>query len=93
MFRKVQKTDEEWKNALVPEVYRVMFQGGTEAPFSGKYNDFKGKGTYLCAACGAPLFNSEAKYEHGTGEHHGSGQAVAKAEESLRLRAQARVPP
>ncbi len=64
---KAQKTAEEWKKALAPEVYRMMFQGGTEPPFTGKYNNFTGKGTYLCAACGSPLFSSDSKYEHGTG--------------------------
>jgi peptide methionine sulfoxide reductase msrA/msrB len=63
----VQKSKEAWKKELTPEAYRVMFQCGTEAPFSGAYNDFWKPGAYLCAACGSPLFISEAKYEHGTG--------------------------
>lgn len=67
MAPKVRKTDAEWKKALTPEQYRVMFQCGTEAPFSGRYNDFWEKGSYQCAACGAVLFTSETKYEHGTG--------------------------
>ena len=67
MPRKVEKTPEEWKKILSPEAYRVTFQCGTEAPFSGKYNAFWEKGTYLCTACGSPLFTSETKYEHGTG--------------------------
>jgi peptide methionine sulfoxide reductase msrA/msrB len=67
MSVKVQKTAEEWKKTLSPEGYRVMFQCGTETPFTGKYNDFWQKGTYLCAACGSPLFTSDTKYEHGTG--------------------------
>jgi peptide methionine sulfoxide reductase msrA/msrB len=65
--KKVQKTPEEWKKELSPEAFKVMFQCGTEAPFSGAFNDFWEKGTYRCAACGAALFSSEAKYEHGTG--------------------------
>jgi len=65
--KKVQKTKEEWKKELSPEAYEVMIQCGTESPFSGRYNDFWEKGTYLCAACGTTLFSSEAKYEHGTG--------------------------
>jgi peptide methionine sulfoxide reductase msrA/msrB len=67
MSAKVQKTPKEWKKTLSPEGYRVMFQCGTETPFTGKYNDFWQKGTYLCAACGSPLFTSDTKYEHGTG--------------------------
>ncbi len=67
MSPKVSKTDAEWKQSLTPEQYKVMIQCGTEAPFSGRYNDFWEKGSYLCAACGAALFTSETKYEHGTG--------------------------
>jgi len=64
---KFKKTDSEWKSALTPEQYKVMIQCGTEPPFSGKYNDFWQKGTYFCAACGTALFDSETKYDHGTG--------------------------
>lgn len=67
MSVQVRKTNEEWKKDLAPEAYRVMFQCGTESPFSGPYNNFWEKGTYLCAACGSPLFTSDTKYEHGTG--------------------------
>jgi peptide methionine sulfoxide reductase msrA/msrB len=64
---KVRKTDAEWKKSLSPEQYKVMFQCSTEAPFSGRFNDFWEKGRYECAACGAVLFSSDSKYEHGTG--------------------------
>jgi len=67
MTKKIQKSDADWKKTLTPEQYKVMIQCGTEAPFSGKYNDFTEKGTYDCAACGTPLFSSETKYDHGTG--------------------------
>jgi peptide methionine sulfoxide reductase msrA/msrB len=67
MPKKIQKTDAEWKKSLTPDQYKVMIQCGTEAPFSGKYNDFYEKGAYDCAACGAPLFSSATKYDHGTG--------------------------
>jgi peptide methionine sulfoxide reductase msrA/msrB len=67
MTRKVQKPDKEWKASLTPEQYRVLRQAGTERPFSGKYDDFKDAGVYLCAACGSRLFASETKYDHGTG--------------------------
>jgi peptide methionine sulfoxide reductase msrA/msrB len=67
MVKKVIKSDREWKDALTPEEYRVLRQSGTERPFTGKYNGFFERGTYVCAACGAPLFSSETKYEHGTG--------------------------
>ncbi len=67
MQRKVAKTDKEWKETLTPEQYRVMRQCGTEPPFTGKYNDHDARGTYVCAACRAPLFLWNAKYDHGTG--------------------------
>jgi len=67
MAQKIEKSDKEWKTELTPEQFKVMRQCGTEPPFSGKYNDFYEKGTYLCAACGAPLFSSGTKYDHGTG--------------------------
>jgi len=67
MAQPIQKSREEWKKSLPAETYRVMIACGTEPPWSGKYNDFWEAGNYHCAACGALLFNSAAKYEHGTG--------------------------
>lgn len=64
---KVKRSEKEWKAALTPEQFEVMRKCSTERPFTGKYNDFWDKGVYACAACGAPLFLSTAKYEHGTG--------------------------
>lgn len=46
---------------------KVMFEKGTEAPFSGKYHDHKAKGVYKCKNCEAPLFDSDAKFDSGTG--------------------------
>ena len=63
----VQKTPEEWKKSLTADRYKVMIACGTEPPWSGTLNDFWETGTYHCAACGALLFRSDAKYEHGTG--------------------------
>ncbi len=60
-------TNEEWKKKLTPEQYRVLREGGTERAFTGAYNDLYDKGLYRCGACGAPLFKSETKYDHGTG--------------------------
>jgi len=55
------------KKELTPEQHHVMREGGTEAPFSGKYVNEHGKGMYVCASCGTELFSSEAKFDSGTG--------------------------
>lgn len=61
------KTDTEWQDILTPQEYHVLRQKGTEPAFTGKYWNAKTKGTYQCAACGQPLFPSDAKYDSGTG--------------------------
>ena len=61
------KTDEEWRQELTPAQYEVLRRQGTEPPFSGTYVYSKEKGTYRCAACGAELFRSDAKFDSGTG--------------------------
>lgn len=66
-MEKIEKTEEEWQAGLTPEQYSVMRQQGTESPFSGKYVHEKGKGIYVCAACGQALFSSDAKFDSGTG--------------------------
>ncbi len=65
--KEMPKSDEEWKKKLTPEEYRVLRGKGTEAPFSGKLLHEKKDGTYNCAACGQALFNSDAKFDSGTG--------------------------
>jgi peptide-methionine (R)-S-oxide reductase len=60
-------TDKEWKDKLSPEAYHVVREKGTESPFTGKYYRHKEKGTYVCAACGNPLFGSDTKFDSGTG--------------------------
>ena len=67
MVEKIIKTDKEWKQQLTPEQFHVCRQAGTEPPFSGKFNSFKEKGTFVCVCCGNPLFNSETKFDSGTG--------------------------
>jgi peptide-methionine (R)-S-oxide reductase len=64
---RVEKTDAEWKAALTPEQYQVLRKKGTERPFSGKLCDNHEPGFYLCAGCGQELFDSETKFESGTG--------------------------
>ncbi len=63
----VQLSEEEWRERLDEETYRITRQCGTEPPFSGKYYDHKEDGIYTCAACGAELFDSQTKYESGSG--------------------------
>lgn len=65
--QKVTKSDSEWKQTLTPEQYRIMREKGTERPFSSPLNEEKSEGTFVCAGCGLPLFDSEAKYESGSG--------------------------
>ena len=63
----VNRSEDEWKQSLSPDQYRVLREKGTERPFTGKYVNTKDDGTYLCAACGAELFASTTKFDSGTG--------------------------
>ena len=67
MEKKVVKTDEEWKNELTPEQYAVARKKGTERPFTGEYCQTKKEGVYTCVCCGAELFDSQTKYDSGSG--------------------------
>jgi peptide-methionine (R)-S-oxide reductase len=67
MPQKVLKTDEQWRQELTPEQYRICRRKGTERPFSGVYHDSKDQGVYRCVCCGAELFSSETKFDSGTG--------------------------
>ncbi len=64
---RVNKSNEEWRRLLTAQQFHVMRERGTERPYSGKYNDFKAKGTYICAGCGLSLFSSATKFDSGTG--------------------------
>ncbi len=61
------KSNDEWKKDLPEDVYHIMREQGTEHAFTGKYWDHHEKGVYLCAACQLPLFDSEHKFDSGTG--------------------------
>jgi peptide-methionine (R)-S-oxide reductase len=65
--RGVQLTDEQWRERLSPDQYEVLRHQATEPPFTGKYVHVKEDGTYRCAGCGAELFDSQTKFESGTG--------------------------
>lgn len=67
MGEKVIKSDEEWRQLLTPEQYKVARGHGTERAFTGEYWDCHADGTYACVCCGQPLFDSSTKYESGTG--------------------------
>lgn len=63
----VERTDEQWRDELAPQQYRVLRQAGTERAGSGAYAHDTPDGVFRCAACAAALFDSAAKYESGTG--------------------------
>ncbi len=66
-IEKLEKPKKEWKAILEREAYRVLFEEATERPFTSGLLEEKRKGTFICAACFLPLFESDAKYESGTG--------------------------
>jgi peptide-methionine (R)-S-oxide reductase len=64
---KTEKTEQQWREELTPAQYRVMREKGTEPAFTGAYVNEKSPGIYHCAACGVHLFDSDAKYDSGSG--------------------------
>lgn len=64
---KLVKSKEDWRKQLSPESFAITRQCSTEPPFSGKYWDLHEKGMYRCICCGEALFDSEAKFDSGTG--------------------------
>lgn len=67
MAGKVEKTDEQWRAELSPEQYAVCRCSATERAFTGRFWNHHAAGTYVCAACRAPLFASADKYDSGSG--------------------------
>jgi len=86
--KKVTKTDEEWKEILTEEQFRVLREKGTESPFTGEYTDLEDEGVYHCAACDSKLFSSSTKFHSGCGwpsyyEPLLSGNVIEKKDSSF----------
>ncbi|MCZ6873235.1 MAG: peptide-methionine (R)-S-oxide reductase MsrB [bacterium] len=67
MQHNVTKTEQEWRQQLTPEQFKVCRKKGTERAFSGEYHDCKDEGIYRCLCCGNDLFSSDTKFDSGTG--------------------------
>ena len=67
MADKISKTDSEWREQLTPEQFHVTRRAGTERAFTGEYHNSKAPGVYVCICCGQPLFDSDTKFDSGTG--------------------------
>lgn len=67
MKSEIPKSENEWKKKLTPEQYKILRGKGTEIPFTGKLLKNKDRGKYTCAGCGAVLFDSDTKFDSGTG--------------------------
>ncbi len=66
-MEKISLSDAEWKAKLTPEQYNILRQEGTERAFTSPLNNEKREGTYVCAGCELPLFESSTKFDSGTG--------------------------
>ncbi len=77
MAAEMVRTEEQWREQLTPLQYEVLRRKGTEPPFTGAYVHSKDDGMYRCAGCGAELFDSETKFESGTGWPSFTEPAVA----------------
>jgi peptide-methionine (R)-S-oxide reductase len=89
--KKVVKTDAEWREQLSSEQYQVAREAGTERAFTGKYWDTKDPGRYVCACCNAELFDSNTKYDSGSGwpsfyEPISEGAVATEVDDSMGVR-------
>lgn len=67
MVERIRKTDDEWRSLLTPSQYEVCRGKGTERAFAGEYHATKDPGTYRCACCNTDLFDSNTKFDSGSG--------------------------
>jgi len=84
-------SDDALREELTEEQYHITQEGGTEQAFTGKYWDHKGDGTYQCVVCDTPLFDSDTKFESGSGwpsfyDVVDQGHVTLKADHSLGMR-------
>ena len=63
----IEKTEQQWRQQLTEQEFYICRQKGTERAFSGQYNDEKASGQFNCTCCGEPLFDSDSKYDSGSG--------------------------
>ena len=66
-FRKENRTEEYWKKNLSKKEFQILRKGGTEYPYTGKYNNHFEYGVYVCKGCGKPLYKSKSKFDSGCG--------------------------
>jgi peptide-methionine (R)-S-oxide reductase len=82
-----ERSEEEWRRLLTPEQYKILRKKGTERAFTGEYHDSKEPGTYLCAGCGEGVFESDHKFDSGTGwpsfDRAVDGGVATRADNSL----------
>ena len=91
MTEKISKNDDEWQQQLSPDQFKICRKKGTEPPFSGDYWDTKEAGTYRCVCCGNELFDSNSKFDSGSGwpsfyQAISSEQVATKEDNSLFMR-------
>jgi len=88
MTEKISKNDTEWQQQLSPDQFKICRKNGTEPAFSGNYWNTKETGTYQCVCCGNELFDSNSKFDSGTGwpsfyQAINSEQVATKKDSSL----------
>ncbi len=84
MTDKLNLSEAEWRDRLSPEKYQILREAGTERAFTGAYEKNKAAGVYHCAGCGLPLFDSDTKYDSGSGWPSFTTPMEGEAVEELR---------